>query len=56
MKLQNQILEQYLRGFVNYKQDDWIFWLSFTEYAYNNSVYLSIGISPFEALFGEKLS
>ena len=53
---QNQTLEQYLQGFVNYQQDNWVFWLLLAEYAYNNSVYLSIEINPFEALFDEKLS
>ena len=56
MKYQNQTLEQYLRGFVNYQQDNWIFWLSLAKYAYNNGVHLSTGISTFEALFGKKLN
>ena len=30
--------------------------MSFAEYAYNNSIHLSTGISLFKALFGEKLS
>ena len=30
--------------------------MSLAEYAYNNSVYSSTGISPFETLFDEKLS
>jgi hypothetical protein len=50
---QNQTLEQYLRCYVNYQQDDWVFWLSMTEYAYNNSRHSVTGISPFESLFGE---
>ena len=53
---QNQTLEQYLRGFVNYQQNNWVFWLSLAEYAYNNSVHLSTEISFFKALFGKKLS
>ena len=56
IEYQNQTLEQYLQGFVNYQQDNWVFWLSLVEYVYNNSIYLSTEISPFEALFGEKLS
>ena len=56
MKYQNQTLEQYLQDFVNYQQDNWVFWLSLTEYIYNNSVYSLTWISLFKALFGEKLS
>ena len=41
---------------VNYQQDNWVFWLPLAAYLYNNSVHASTGISPFEALFGEKLS
>src|SRR5690606_21086339 len=33
----NQVLEQYLRGYCNYMQDDWIDWLSMAEFAYRNA-------------------
>jgi hypothetical protein len=32
----NQELEQYLRIYVNYQQDDWSEWLSLAEFTYNN--------------------
>ena len=38
-KKQNQILKQYFRNYINYQQNDWIYWLSLTKYAYNNNVY-----------------
>ena len=44
---QNQTLEQYLRGYANYQQDDWVTWLAIAEFAYNNSVYSATGESPF---------
>ena len=50
---QNQTLEQYLRCYVNYQQDDWVYWLPMAEYAYNNSRHSVLKMSPFEALFGE---
>lgn len=47
-----QTLEQYLRCFINYQQDDWCALLSLAEFAYNNSVHTSTGFSPFYALTG----
>lgn len=36
---QNQTLEQYLRCYVNYQQDDWVYWLLMAKFIYNNSVH-----------------
>jgi hypothetical protein len=47
MERQNQTLEQYLRAYVNHQQDDWLTWLPLAEFAYNNSVYASTGMTPF---------
>ena len=49
---QNQTLEQYLRGYVNYQQDDWVRLLPMAEFAYNNSKHSVIGVSPFFAYTG----
>ena len=43
----NQEVEQYLRLFVNYDQDDWVDWLPITEFSYNNCVHSATGFSPF---------
>ena len=48
----NQILEQYLRMFVNYQQDDWSKWLPMAEFAYNNATHSSTRQSPFQTLYG----
>ena len=48
----NQSLEQYLRGFVNYAQDDWVDWLPIAEFSLNNHVSDSTGVSPFFANTG----
>ena len=48
----NQTLEQYLRCFVNYNQDNWVKLLPLAEFAYNNSVNASTGKSPFMANYG----
>ena len=50
---QNQTLEQYLRSYVNYQQDDWLEWLTSAEFAYNNSVHSTTGMTPFYAVRGE---
>ena len=48
----NQVLEQYLRGYVNYLQDDWPEKLSLAEFSYNNSCHSSTGKSPFFSNYG----
>jgi len=43
----NQEVEQYLRLFVNHRQDDWPEWLSLAEFSYNNRVQASTRQTPF---------
>ncbi|KAF8625776.1 hypothetical protein AX17_006760 [Amanita inopinata Kibby_2008] len=45
----NQTLEQYLRIFCNYQQDNWSELLPLVEFAYNNAPSATTGISPFFA-------
>lgn len=45
----NQTLEQYLRMFVNYQQDDWTPQLPIAEFTYNNTPHSTTGVSPFFA-------
>lgn len=45
-------MEQYLRAYVNYQQDDWYDWLPMAEFAYKNSKHATTGISPFFANYG----
>lgn len=49
---QNSTMEQYLRAFVCWEQDDWVSWLPVAEFAYNNARNSTTGISPFEANLG----
>jgi hypothetical protein len=49
---QNQTLEQYLRAYANYEQDNWATLLPQAEFAYNNSTHDSTGYSPFKVLSG----
>lgn len=48
----NAILEDYLRHFVNLRQDDWSSWLPIAEFSYNNSPSSSTSHSPFFACYG----
>jgi chemotaxis protein CheY-P-specific phosphatase CheC len=48
----NQTLEQYLRIYCNYQQDDWSNLLALTEFSYNNSLQASTGFSPFYTNYG----
>jgi len=45
----NQTLEQYLRIYCNYQQDNWSELLPLAEFAYNNAPSATTGISPFFA-------
>ena len=56
MECQNQTLEQYLRAYVAYQQDDWGTWLPMAEFAYNNSFHPTLGCLPFYALQGADLA
>lgn len=48
----NQVLEQYLRCFLDYQQKDWVKLLPLAEFAYNNTVNKSTQYSPFFATYG----
>ena len=45
----NQELEQYLRMFINHRQEQWPNWLVMVEFAYNNKVQTSTKVLPFKA-------
>jgi len=45
----NQILEQYLRMYCTYQQDNWSDLLPLAEFAYNNAPSVTTGVSPFFA-------
>ena len=45
----NQELEQYLRMFINHRQEQWPDWLGTAEFAYNNKAYSSTKVLPFKA-------
>ena len=48
----NQSLEQYLRQYYNYEQDNWYDLLPLAEYAFNNSATTATQMSPFFANYG----
>ena len=52
----NQTLEQYLRIFCNYQQDNWYTLLPLAEFAYNNTPSVTTGISLFFANKGYHLN
>ena len=49
-----QTLEDMLRACVLEFKGSWVKYLSLVEFAYNNSYQASIGMAPFEALYGRK--
>ena len=48
----NQTVEQYLRAYLNYKQDNWVSLLPMAQFAYNSSIHSMTGVSPFLATYG----
>jgi len=49
----NQKLEQYLRMFIDHRQEQWPDWLGMAEFAYNNKTHSSTKVSPFKANYGQ---
>lgn len=49
----NQEIEEYLRIFINGCQSDWAEWLAMAEFAYNNTMHASTGLSPFFINYGK---
>jgi len=49
----NQELEQYLRVFINHRQEQWSNWLGMVEFAYNNKIHASTKTLPFKANYGQ---
>src|SRR5882724_2720657 len=52
----NQTLEQYLRVYCNYQQDNWSELLPLAEFAYNNTPSATTGVTPFFANKGYHLN
>ncbi|KAH9302443.1 hypothetical protein KI387_014026 [Taxus chinensis] len=48
----NKWIEGYLRSYVTGHQQAWIRWLHMGEYCYNTTYQMSIGMTPFRALYG----
>jgi hypothetical protein len=48
----NQEIEQYLRLFINHRQNDWKEWLPCTEFSYNDKIQTATGFSPFFVNYG----
>ena len=50
----NQELEQYLRMYVNHRQNNWVKWLATAEFAFNNKVHTATKRSPFQVNYGRE--
>ena len=49
---QNQVMEQYLRAYVDYLQANWLELLPLAQFAYNNSKHGATTMTPFRANYG----
>jgi len=47
----NQELEQYLRMFIDHRQEQWPEWLGTAEFAYNNKAHSSTRTLPFKVIY-----
>ena len=52
----NRMLEEMLRAYIGYKQDNWDEYLMTAEFAYNAAKQTSTGFSPFELDCGQILT
>jgi hypothetical protein len=48
----NKWVEGYLRNYVSGQQRTWFKWLHLGEHCYNTTFHMSIGMTPFQALYG----
>jgi len=51
----NQELEQYLRMYVNHRQNNWAKWLAMVEFTFNNKVHTATKTLPFQVNYGREL-
>jgi len=49
----NQELEQYLRVFIDHRQEQWLDWLGMAEFTYNNKIYAATKNSLFKVNYGQ---
>ena len=49
----NQELEQYLRVFIDHRQEQWLDWLGTAEFVYNNKVHTATKTLLFKANYGQ---
>jgi len=49
----NQELEQYLRVFIDHRQEQWPDWLGTAEFAYNNKIHAATKTLPFKANYSQ---
>jgi len=49
----NQELEQYLRVFIDHRQEQWPDWLGTAEFMYNNKIHVATKTLPFKANYGQ---
>ena len=54
-KCMNQEIEQYLRIYINYHQDNWADWIAITQFSYNDKVHSATGYSLFYMNYGQNL-
>jgi len=54
MERTNQELEQYLRMYINHRQNNWAEWLATAEFAFNNKVHTATKTSPFQVNYGRE--
>ena len=51
----NQKLEQYLRMYIYYRQNNWLEWLTTVKFTFNNKVHTVTNLSPFKVNYEQEL-